>query len=155
MPFTTPPERRKEDLRGRGNAAYRGGRAESPTTGETAMTQAAQIPEADGPAYDRVYQKVIREQFDALALDGPFARGLARRFRQGPMAVCSKAIGTWINRQLKRLGWTQQQLADRLDVDRSAVAYWIRGGNIHLVNLAQVLLEFHSHWSELPVPPRQ
>src|SRR5262249_4877674 len=59
------------------------------------------------------------------------------------------------NRQLRRLGWTQQQLAARLGVDRSAVAYWVRGGNIQLVNLAQVLLEFHSHWSDLPIPPRQ
>ncbi len=120
------------------------------------MTRTEQPPSADsGPTYDLVYQRIVKEQFDALALDAAFGKGLARRFRQGPMALCSKAIGTWVNRQLRRAGWTQQQLADRLGVDRSAVAYWIRGGNINLVNLAQVLLEFHSHWSELPIPPRQ
>src|SRR5262249_53397515 len=110
---------------------------------------------ASCPTYDRVYQQIVKEQFAALNLDAHFARGLTKRFRQGPLTVCARAIGTWINRQLRRLGWTQQQLADRLGVDRSAVAYWVRGGNINLANLAQVLLEFHNHWSDLPVPPRQ
>jgi transcriptional regulator with XRE-family HTH domain len=120
------------------------------------MAQAATAPESgDPPAYDLVYQKVIKEQLHTLAPDAVFAQGLAKRFRQAPMAVCSKAIGTWINRQLKRLGWKQQDLGDRLGIDRSAVAYWIRGGNIHLVNLAQVLIEFHCHWADLPIPPRQ
>jgi transcriptional regulator with XRE-family HTH domain len=120
------------------------------------MTQPAELPQAgDCPSYDDVYQKAVREHLDALVPEGPFAKGLSRRFRQGPMVVCSRAIGTWINRQLKRLKWTQQELADRLGIDRSAVAYWIRGGNVHLVNLAQVLVEFQSQWSELPVPPRQ
>jgi transcriptional regulator with XRE-family HTH domain len=120
------------------------------------MSQTPEHSEAgDCPTYDVVYQKAVKEHLATLVPEGPFARGLAKRFRQGPMVVCSRAIGTWINRQLRRLKWTQQELADRLDIDRSAVAYWIRGGNIHLVNLAQVLLEFHSQWSELPVPPRQ
>jgi transcriptional regulator with XRE-family HTH domain len=120
------------------------------------MTQTEQVPAVEAyPSYDLVYQKIIQEQFDALALNDAFAKGLERRFRQGPMTACSRAIGTWVNLQLRKVSWTQQELADRLGVDRSAVAYWIRGGNINLVNLAQVLLEFHCHWSELPIPPRQ
>jgi transcriptional regulator with XRE-family HTH domain len=51
--------------------------------------------------------------------------------------------------------WAQQDLAERVGVDRSAVAYWVRGGNITLDNLAQVLIEFKSQWSELPIPARQ
>jgi transcriptional regulator with XRE-family HTH domain len=120
------------------------------------MTPTERPPDLDGcPGYDLVYQQVVRAQFDALGLDGAFARGLDKRFRQGPIGACSRAIGTWINRQLRRLNWTQQQLADRLGVDRSAVAYWVRGGTIHLGNLAQVLIEFHCQWADLPVPPRE
>jgi hypothetical protein len=40
-------------------------------------------------------------------------------------------------------------------VDRSAVAYWVRGGVITLDNLARVLIEFKSQWAELPIPARQ
>jgi transcriptional regulator with XRE-family HTH domain len=71
------------------------------------------------------------------------------------MALCSRAIGGWINRKLRETNWSQQDLADRLGVDRSAVAYWIRGGNITLDNLAQVLIEFRGQWSDLPIPVRQ
>jgi hypothetical protein len=46
-------------------------------------------------------------------------------------------------------------LADRVGVDRSAVAYWVGGGGITLDNLAQVLIEFKSQWSDLPIPARQ
>jgi len=111
------------------------------------------------PACEEVYDKIIREHLGAPPLDGvsegEFAREVARRFRRAPMALCSRAIGGWINRKLRAANWSQQDLADRLGVDRSAVAYWVRGGNITLDNLAQVLIEFKSQWSELPIPARQ
>ncbi len=110
---------------------------------------------AGHPDYDRIYEDIIGEHLRPLAGNAALVRGLTKRFRQGPMLLCSREIGKWINRRLRQAGWTQQQLAERLDVDRSAVAYWIKGGNIHLLNLAQVLIEFGCQWSELPVPERQ
>jgi transcriptional regulator with XRE-family HTH domain len=111
------------------------------------------------PACEEVYEKIIREHLGAPPLDGvsegEFAREVARRFRRAPMALCSRAIGGWINRKLRGANWSQQDLADRLGVDRSAVAYWVRGGNITLDNLAQVLIEFQSQWADLPIPVRQ
>ncbi|HEV3145331.1 MAG TPA: helix-turn-helix transcriptional regulator [Gemmataceae bacterium] len=107
------------------------------------------------PTYDEVYTRVIKEQFDKSALDDDFVKEVVKRFRQAPVTLCSRAIGMWINQKLRQLRWTQQELADKLSVDRSAVAYWIQGGNIHLANLAQVLIEFKCQWSELPVPARQ
>jgi transcriptional regulator with XRE-family HTH domain len=107
------------------------------------------------PAYDRIYEQFIREHFRQAHLGKQFVHNLARRFRQGPMTLCSRAIGLWLNRELRQRQWTQQDLADRLGVDRSAVAYWIKGGNIHLLNLVQVLIELGCQWSDLPVPARQ
>src|SRR5262249_50023580 len=106
-----------------------------------------------------VYQKVIREHFGQSPLegvaDGQFVRQVAKRFRKAPMVLCSRCIGKWVNLKLRETGRTQQDLAERIGVDRSAVAYWVRGGNITLDNLARVLIEFRSRWSELPLPARQ
>jgi len=120
------------------------------------MTPTAQISEQrERPAYDAVYEHLIREQFQKSSLDADFVKAVARRFRKAPLALCSKSIGRWLNRKLRETGWTQQDLAERLGVDRSAVAYWIRGGNMTLDNLAQVLIELKCQWSELPIPARQ
>jgi len=120
------------------------------------MSAANEIDDsANHPIYEDVYARVIKEQFDKSALDDEFVKELVKRFRQAPVTLCARAIGTWINQKLRQLHWTQQELADKLNVDRSAVAYWIQGGNIHLANLAQVVIEFKSQWSELPVPARQ
>jgi transcriptional regulator with XRE-family HTH domain len=108
------------------------------------------------PACDEVYERFLREHFKQSALDNDaFVRSMAKRFRQAPLAVCAKAIGVWVNRHLRKAGWSQQDLAERIGVDRSAVAYWIRGGTITLDNLARVLIEFECQWSELPMPTRQ
>src|SRR5262249_9034937 len=124
-----------------------------PVRGGTTVSAAPDVGESAGhPDYDRVYEHIIGEFLRPVGSSAALVRGLTKRFRQGPMLLCSREIGKWINRRLKQAGWTQQQLAERLDVDRSAVAYWIKGGNIHLLNLAQVLIEFGSQWSELPVP---
>jgi transcriptional regulator with XRE-family HTH domain len=110
---------------------------------------------AGHPTVDEIYEKLLREQFKKSALDDTFVKGVVQRFRKAPLARCSKSIGRWINRKLREAGWTQQQLAERLGVDRSAVSYWLQGGNITLDNLAQVLIEFQAEWSELPIPARQ
>jgi transcriptional regulator with XRE-family HTH domain len=106
-----------------------------------------------------VYEKVIREHFGSSPLEGvtddQFVRQVEKRFRKAPMVLCSREIGRWINRKLREADWTQENLAEKVGVDRSAVAYWIRGGNITLDNLAQVLIEFKSQWTELPIPARQ
>jgi hypothetical protein len=111
------------------------------------------------PSYEHYYERIIREHIGHSPLEGvtdeQFVRQVVKRFRKAPMVLCSHSIGKWINRKLRETNWTQQILADRRGVDRSAVAYWIRGGNIVLDNLAQVLIEFKSQWSELPIPARQ
>jgi transcriptional regulator with XRE-family HTH domain len=111
------------------------------------------------PSCQDVYNKVIRDYFGRSPLEGvtdeQFVRQVTRRFRKAPMVLCSRSIGAWIDRKLAEAGWTQQDLAGRLGVDRSAVAYWVRGGNITLDNLAQVLIEFRSQWANLPIPARQ
>jgi transcriptional regulator with XRE-family HTH domain len=114
---------------------------------------------ADAPSYEHVYEGVIRDHLACPSLepvtDKQFARQMLKRFRRAPKVLCSRSIGRWINRKLRETNWTQQDLAERVGVDRSAVAYWIRGGNITLDNLAQILIEFKSQWSELPIPTRQ
>jgi transcriptional regulator with XRE-family HTH domain len=110
---------------------------------------------AGAPDYDEVYERIIREQLDRAALGPAFVRGVARRFRDGPVTLCSRSIGRWINRKLRAAGWTQQELADRLGVDRSAVSYWVGGGNITFGNLVQVLIELGCQWADLPLPARQ
>jgi len=107
------------------------------------------------PKYDEIYSRIIREHFPKASADSAFVRGVVKRFRQAPMTICSRAIGAWINRQLRRQNRTQQDLAERLGVDRSAVAYWIQGGNITFPNFIQLLLEFETPWAEAPVPARR
>jgi transcriptional regulator with XRE-family HTH domain len=124
------------------------------------MSTVEKLSEAGNyPTYQEVYKKVIRDHFGHSPLDGvtdeQFVRQVVKRFRKAPVVLCSRSIGKWINRKLGETGRTQQDLAERLGVDRSAVTYWIRGGNITLDNLAQVLIEFKSQWSELPIPARQ
>ena len=107
------------------------------------------------PAADDVYERLIDEHLRAARLGPAFVKGVVKRFRSGPTVLCSKSIGKWINRRLRQAGWTQQDLAARIGVDRSAVAYWVRGGSLTLDNLAAVLLEFDAQWGELPIPARQ
>jgi transcriptional regulator with XRE-family HTH domain len=117
------------------------------------------IDAGDCPTCEHIYERIIRDHLGASPLAGvpeeSFVREAAKRFRKAPTVLCARSIGKWINRKLREAGWTQQDLADRLGVDRSAVAYWVRGGNITLDNLAQALIEFKSQWSELPLPARQ
>jgi transcriptional regulator with XRE-family HTH domain len=112
-------------------------------------------PAAGRPTADEVYERFVREHLRGAELGSAFIKGVVKRFRAGPVQLCSKAIGKWLNRRLRQSGWTQQDLAARIGVDRSAVAYWIRGGTITLDNLSAVLLEFEAPWSDLPIPARQ
>ncbi len=63
----------------------------------------------------------------SLDRDEGFAAADARRFREAPAKVRCRAIGKWIDKKLLHFGWTQNDLADRIGVDRSAVAKWTAG----------------------------
>jgi transcriptional regulator with XRE-family HTH domain len=119
--------------------------------------RALQILEGSRPTVDQAYQRVVGEFLSGHSLDHDeaFASLVAKRFREGPARVCSKAIGDWIERRLVELGWTQQGLADRVGVDRSAVARWTAGGTLSLGHLVLVLIEFRSELADLPWPARR
>ena len=86
------------------------------------------------PACDAAYRKVAGEFLRKLSLedDDGLTTAVARRFKEAPAKLCCRAIGGWIDRRLLGLGWTQHDLADRIGVDRSAVAKWTTGGAISL-----------------------
>ncbi len=109
------------------------------------------------PSVDQAYQRVVGEFLAGIALDHDeaFSAAVAKRFREGPAKICSRAIGDWIERRLVDLGWTQQGLADRVGVDRSAVARWTAGGTLSLGHLVLVLIEFRAELVELPWPARR
>ena len=109
------------------------------------------------PTCDAAYERVAREflRRHALDRDEDFAAAVAHRFKEAPAKVCCRAIGGWIDQRLLGLGWTQHDLADRIGVDRSAVAKWTTGGAISLGHLVAVLLEFRGDFADLPLPARR
>jgi transcriptional regulator with XRE-family HTH domain len=109
------------------------------------------------PTCDAAYERVAREFFRELALDQveDFAAAVANRFKETPAKICCRAIGGWIEQRLLGFGWTQHDLADRVGVDRSAVAKWTTGGAISLGHLVSVLLEFRGDFADLPLPARR
>ena len=109
------------------------------------------------PACDAAYRKVAREflRKHSLEDDVGLTTAVARRFKEAPAKLCCRAIGAWIDRKLLGLGWTQHDLADRIGVNRSAVAKWTTGGAISLGHLVLVLLEFGGDFADLPLPARQ
>jgi transcriptional regulator with XRE-family HTH domain len=107
------------------------------------------------PTRDQLYDQFLAELFEKRALNTQgFEEALKRRFWEEPPKLCSRSIGAWIDARLQQKGWTQQELASRLGVDPIAVAFWVGGGHIALPVLANVLLEFKSQWSQLPIPAR-
>ncbi len=119
--------------------------------------RALRIIEAGRPTVDEAYERVVGEFLAGFSLerDEGFASAVAKRFREGPARVCSRAIGDWIERRLVEQGWTQQDLADRVGVDRSAVARWTAGGTLSLGHLVLVLIEFRGELADLPWPARR
>jgi transcriptional regulator with XRE-family HTH domain len=118
---------------------------------------ALRILEPGRPTVDEAYQRVVGEFLSNSPLDRDeaFAALVAKRFREGPARICSKAIGDWIEHRLVEQGWTQQDLADRVGVDRSAVARWTAGGTLSLGHLVLVLIEFRGELADLPWPARR
>jgi transcriptional regulator with XRE-family HTH domain len=119
--------------------------------------RALRINEPGRPTVDQAYERVVGEFLAGSPLDGDeaFAALVAKRFREGPARICSKAIGDWIEHRLVEQGWTQQDLADRVGVDRSAVARWTAGGTLSLGHLVLVLIEFRGELADLPWPARR
>ena len=112
--------------------------------------------EKDGhPACDEVYERALREHFDQARVDEDFVREAVKRFKKAPTALFCGRIGAWVNEHLERRGWRQQDLADRLGVDRAAVSCWVAGRNITTDNFAALVVVFKAPWSELPFPARQ
>jgi hypothetical protein len=109
------------------------------------------------PLYDETYGKIAREFLRKLDRDRDegFAAAVARQFKEAPARICCRSIGRWIEQQLDAWDWTQQELADRLGVDRSAVAKWTVGGAISLGHLVLLLLEFRCEFADLPLPARR
>ena len=109
------------------------------------------------PTCDAAYERVARQFLRQLALDHDedFATAVAHRFKEAPAKICCRAIGAWIDERLVGFGWTQHDLADRIGVDRSAVAKWTAGGAISLGHLVSVLLEFRGDFADLPLPARR
>jgi transcriptional regulator with XRE-family HTH domain len=109
------------------------------------------------PTCDAAYRTAAEEFLRKFSLqdDDGFTAAVARRFKEAPAKLCCRAIGAWIDRQLLNLGWTQHELADRIDVDRSSVAKWTSGGSISLGHLVLVLLELGGDFTDLPLPARQ
>src|ERR1700685_1543352 len=66
--------------------------------------------DAGRPSVDEAYERVVGEFLATSSLDRDeaFAALVAKRFREYPARVCSKAIGDWIDRRLVEAGWTQQ-----------------------------------------------
>ena len=106
---------------------------------------------------DEVYDRFVGEYLERcpVAPGGEFAAAVAKRFRDGSARACSLAIGAWVERRLDDEGWTQQDLADRVGVDRSAVARWTAGGTLSLGHLVQVLIAFGAEVADLPWPARR
>lgn len=110
-----------------------------------------------GTRADGVYERFVAEYLSRSPIEegDDFADAVAKQFRDGSARACSLAIGAWVDRRLADEGWTQQDLADRVGVDRSAVARWTAGGALSLAHLVQVLIAFGAEVADLPWPARR
>ena len=104
-----------------------------------------------------VYDRFVGDYLARCPIEpaGEFAAAVAKRFRDGSARACSVAIGAWVELRLNDEGWTQQDLADRVGVDRSAVARWTAGGTLSLGHLVLVLIAFGAEVADLPWPARR
>ena len=126
-------------------------------SGENGRSRAVRAATAGHLTVDSAYEQVVGEYLRRCPIDRDedFAALVAKRFREGPARACSRAIGEWIDNRLTDRGWTQQGLADRVGVDRSAVARWTAGGALSLGHLVVVMIEFRSEIASLPWPDRR
>ncbi len=107
------------------------------------------------PRPSDIYRRIVAEVVEEAGLGAAFAEGLERRFLDAPAAACSAAIGRWLLRRLRALGWSHEELARRVGVDRSAVTRWIRGDAMTIRHLAVILMETGGRPVDLDVPGRE
>lgn len=110
-----------------------------------------------GSRADEVYERFVGDYLNRCTLGSneDFSSAVAKRFRDASARACSVAIGAWVEQRLTDEGWTQQDLAERVGVDRSAVARWTAGGTLSLAHLVQVLIAFGAEVADLPWPARR
>ena len=71
--------------------------------------------------FSDIYQRIVDDAVRAYELGPRFSESLERRLLEAPAIACSSAIGRWLKCRLRDAHWSQEELARRIGVDRSAV----------------------------------
>jgi transcriptional regulator with XRE-family HTH domain len=107
---------------------------------------------AERPDFSDIYERIVDDAVRAYELGPGFPESLERGLLEAPAIACSSAIGRWLKCRLRDAHWSQEELARRIGVDRSAVTRWVQGGSITVKHLTLILLELGERLSDLPVP---
>jgi len=75
--------------------------------------------------FDPAYLEVTRAYLAELGDSDVLEKEVIKEFRQAAVQASRKKLGRWIDSELNSRGMTQQELADRLGIDRTTVTKWI------------------------------